>query len=424
MRRCCVEGVAVRLSPGRSGVIRFPAILGLFAAAAFVHLSAASSGPMPVVPADELGRIPRVFPAEGFSSGNPLVSPLFFEGAPWRGQPTRVFAWLGLPKVPEGTRVPGVVLIHGGGGTAFASWVGLWVERGYAAIAFDTSGSLPQPEGDPRSRNPVGGPPGGSAVFAQLAEPLVDQWPFHALTAAVRAHSLLRAQPCVDPARTGVTGISWGGYLTCLFAGTDPRLSFAIPVYGCGDYGQTVFAAKLAGLPPSLSAFWREQWDASLYLPRARIPMLWVNGTNDHFFWIPAWQASHRMIDPGRRTLCLRVGMKHGHPPEGDPPEVVAFANSLVCGADPLPSVHSSSVDGGVFRALYSSPRPIQRLELIFCTDAESPWEKKAWQTQSLPIQGGKVEVPLVRGVRFCFLNVTDARGLVSSSEVFFLPAP
>jgi len=29
-----------------------------------------------------------------------------------------------------------------------------------------------------------------------------------------------------------VTGISWGGYLTCIVAGIDDRLKAAVPVYG------------------------------------------------------------------------------------------------------------------------------------------------------------------------------------------------
>ena len=43
--------------------------------------------------------------------------------------------------------------------------------------------------------------------------------------------------PGVDPDRIGVTGISWGGYLTCIVAGVDPRFRFAAPVYGCGFLG-------------------------------------------------------------------------------------------------------------------------------------------------------------------------------------------
>src|SRR3954471_22319806 len=45
------------------------------------------------------------------------VKPIFFKGPPWRGKATRAFAWLGLPEVKPGEKVPGMVLVHGGGGT-------------------------------------------------------------------------------------------------------------------------------------------------------------------------------------------------------------------------------------------------------------------------------------------------------------------
>ena len=46
----------------------------------------------------------------------------------------------------------------------------------------------------------------------------------------ILAHSLLRSWPRVDPERIGLTGISWGGYLTCIATGVDNRFKFAIPV--------------------------------------------------------------------------------------------------------------------------------------------------------------------------------------------------
>ena len=75
---------------------------------------------------------------------------------------------------------------------------------------------------------------GGRSRDWSIDEPVGDQWPFHAVAAALRAHSLLAADPAVDAARIGLTGISWGGYLTCLVSGVDERYRFACPVYGCG----------------------------------------------------------------------------------------------------------------------------------------------------------------------------------------------
>ena len=78
---------------------------------------------------------------------------------------------------------------------------------------------------------------GWDASFGQIDAPLEDQWPYHAVSAVVLAHSLLRSYPEVDASRIGVTGISWGGYLTCIVAGIDDRLKCAVPVYGCGFLG-------------------------------------------------------------------------------------------------------------------------------------------------------------------------------------------
>src|ERR1700736_6050970 len=71
----------------------------------------------------QLSSPPRVYPAPTFQA--PGVRALFFEGLPWKGNPTRVFAWYVVPSNATAARVPAIVLIHGGGGTAFADWVRL-----------------------------------------------------------------------------------------------------------------------------------------------------------------------------------------------------------------------------------------------------------------------------------------------------------
>src|SRR5688500_18839571 len=55
------------------------------------------------------------------------VRSLFYEGEPLGGKPTRVFAYyaspatLGTSNKPD-EKFPAVVLLHGGGGTAFREW--------------------------------------------------------------------------------------------------------------------------------------------------------------------------------------------------------------------------------------------------------------------------------------------------------------
>ena len=388
-----------------------PAKLGLAA-------NAKAASPAPVWDMATLSRTPEVFPSPDIRSTNEQIQALFFAGPAYHGQPTRIFAWLGQPKLPPGRKAPGMVLIHGGGGTAFESWVKFWVDRGYAAIAMDTCGALPVPlNAKPRPRHEHGGPPGWGG-FDQLQEPMTDQWAYHAVSAAILAHSLLRNQPGVDAGRIGVTGISWGGYLTCIVSGVDPRLKFAVPVYGCGDYRETIFGVdRLSKLPPEQSAQWYQHWEPTLYLPSARIPMLWVNGSNDHFFWPPAWQNSYRQIPAAQRTLALRLRMPHGQGQGESAPEITAFADSIVRGGEPLAMILDQKKANGTLTIHYRSARLIVRAELNYTADAESPWEKREWKTVPATVQPGVVTADLPADAKLYFANLIDDRGCVVSTE-------
>src|SRR5689334_9511943 len=112
------------------------------------------------LPLDEIGLplAPQTHPAHGFAEDG--LTAMFFDGPSYQGKPTRVFAWYGKPNVAPGEKVPAMVLVHGGGGTAFASWVRLWVSRGYAAIAMDCCGCVPLGSYGNWQRHEQGGPPG------------------------------------------------------------------------------------------------------------------------------------------------------------------------------------------------------------------------------------------------------------------------
>lgn len=78
---------------------------------------------------DDLGslrRAPVVHGADGWESRDGIRA-LFYESLPYRGKPTRVFAWYGAPG--GAGKHPGVVLVHGGGGSAYREWVQKWVSH-------------------------------------------------------------------------------------------------------------------------------------------------------------------------------------------------------------------------------------------------------------------------------------------------------
>ena len=356
------------------------------------------------------------------------VQAIYYDTKPFRGRATRTFAFLGVPKHAAGERVPAMVLVHGGGGTAFPEWVKLWNDRGYAAIAMDTCGAIPERTPDKKAwrRNPVGGPSGWDDSFMQMDAAVTDQWQYHALADILLAHSLIRSLPDVDPDRTGLTGISWGGYLTCLAVGVDDRFKFAVPVYGCGFIDQCVWAPTLAKMPPDKAKAWLEQWDPRHYLKDAATPMLWVTGTNDFAYPFPALQASYR-LPKGPRTLSVTLRMPHGHPP-GQTPEVIhAYADSFFKNAAPLPTVTAGptrDAKAGTASAAFTSKTPIARAEILYTRDTGT-WQKRAWQTDPATIDaagGGKVSATLPDGVKAYYFNLTDDRGLTVSTEHEELP--
>ena len=369
----------------------------------------------------KLSGVPAVYPADGFHA--PGVQALFYETMPCQGRPTRSFAWMGVPRRHDGAKVPGIVLVHGGGGTAFDYWVRLWNARGYAAIAMDTCGAVPRPDqgpyGESRPRHAYSGPNGWGDFGNAMREP-EEQWPYHAVADVLLAHSLLRAQPGVDAERIGITGISWGGYLTSIAAGVDPRFRFAMPVYGCGflNEGSSWQHYNFPVMPPEAAERWLALWDPKHYLSAMDRPMCWVNGTNDFAYFMPSHRESYR-LPTGPRTVCIRLEMPHGHGGLGENPrELHVFADACVRGEAPLARVAASGLAGRTLWATYQSERPILRAELVY-TRATGYWPDRKWNILPARIDTAahRADADLPPETTACFINLFDDRDCVVSSE-------
>jgi dienelactone hydrolase len=363
-----------------------------------------------------LSKVPATCPAPGFETNG--VRAIFFDGLPWQGKPTRVFAFVGVPEHKRGQKVPGMVLVHGGGGTAFANWVKRWNDRGYAAIAMDTCGAVPRGSYGKWQRHEHGGPPGWGG-FDQIDEPTEDQWTYHAVADAILAHSLLRSMKDVDASRIGLTGISWGGYLTCIIADVDDRFRFAAPVYGCGFLGDnSAWLKNFEQMGKETAAKWLGLWDPSRYLPRAKMPFLWVTGTNDFAYPFDSLQKSYRQ-PRAPHTLCIRVRMPHGHGPAGEGPEEIrALADSILRNGKPLARIASQSRKGDQLTVTFESRMPITKAELNFTKDT-GVWQKRNWETIPAALDTAKrrAAATIPAGATVFYLNLTDTQGLVVSSE-------
>lgn len=361
---------------------------------------------------EALSKPPAVHEAPGFEADG--LRAVFYDGPDHAGKPTRVFAWVGVPKAEA--KVPAMVLVHGGGGTAFADWAKLWTSRGYAAIAMDLCGAVPRKAKSGWERHEHGGPPGWGG-FDQVGRPDRDQWTWQAVAAIALGHSLLRSLPGVDPDRVGITGISWGGYLTCISAAVDPRYRFAAPVYGCGFLGEdSTWLGTFAKMGPDASSKWLGLWDPSKYLGNVRMPLLWVNGTNDFAYPLGSYRKSYR-LPPGERTLAIRVRMAHAHGGPGEKPEEIhAFANALFKGGPPLPRIRQQGREGRTLWAEFQTQVPVAKAELNFTADA-GKWQARKWESVPAALADGRASGEAPATATAAYLNLVDERGLVVSTE-------
>ncbi len=139
-----------------------------------------------------------------------------------------------------------------------------------------------------------------------------DHWTYHAVANVIRGVSLLSARPEVDANRIGITGISWGGYLTCIVSGLDDRLKVSVPVYGCGFLEEnSVWLGRFAAMTPERRVEWTKLWDPSRYVGQAAMPVLFMNGTNDFAYPLDSYRKTYRLVK--NRDICVTVNMPHGH---------------------------------------------------------------------------------------------------------------
>ncbi len=366
-----------------------------------------------------LTKPPATYPAEGFAAEAGL-RPLFYDGLPYRGRATRVFAWYGAPKQQDG-KLPAVVLVHGGGGTAFKDWVKRWNAHGFAALAMSLEGHTDQREPDMKTwRRHAWGGPARDGIYGDSAQSLGDQWIYHAVADVVLAHSLLRSFPEVDDKHIGVAGISWGGVVTATVAGIDSRFAFAIPIYGCGglDRVDNQYARALKG-----NNLYRDVWEPNLHLPRATMPMLWLTWLGDPHFPLDAQQGSYRAAR-GPRMVAVLPDMRHGHQAGWAPEDSYAFAKAIVETGKPWLRELSQGRDGDRASVDWEKFRHADNAVLFSTSDTGLTGSRRWTQSEALLLQtSGRVRASaeLPAGTRAYFFNL-QCGSLTASSEFIEVP--
>ena len=386
---------------------------GWVVAAAFSWLQAETPA------ATALWDVPRLLTAPShvtLGTEEGVTQEIWYEGEPFQGKPTRIFAYLGRPAKIEAP-LPAVLLVHGGGGRAFKDWVQHWVARGYVALAMDTAGQGP----DGKRHANAGPDQSDTGKFRNFSDAEArDMWTYHAVAAIVRGHGYLASRQDVDKSRIGIVGMSWGGYLTCLTAGLDHDLKVAVPVYGCGFLNDNSVWRdnSLAAMDRESRERWVRLFDPSATVGQTTCPIFFFNGTHDFAYPPDSHRKTYSLVKPDLRTVGVRVDLAHGHIFTFE--EVDAFvAAALKPGPEnpPLTRIVDAAEEGGTARATVAPGTPAVSATLHVTTDT-GQWQKRQWKDLPATVENGvlKAQLPPGRPLTW-FFTAKDARGLITGSS-------
>lgn len=282
------------------------------------------------------------------------IKAITYDGLDADGKKTKVFAYLGYPEAGE--KAPAVILAHGGGGVAFLSWVKMWNERGYVALAMSNTGDFPKEINAGEKECPTHKEPwqhGLHGVFEEEGyvgifdndemkntdKPYDRQWMYHAVASVIAANNILHNDPRVDSSKIGICGISWGGVITSLTLGFDNRFAFAIPIYGSGYLGQSHgWMKNHFGNAP--------EWLAETRFSNINMPVLWLCWNADAPFSVNSNSLSY--VDTVKNNNATRLSMVdkmgHSHACGWVRKECFAFADSVVMGKPQLPGMYNDTI--------------------------------------------------------------------------------
>jgi len=335
---------------------------------------------------EELSNPPEFEWAEGEK-----IRSLYYKSEPYKGATTRVFAYYATPGTLSGDpnrdkQLPGIVLVHGGGGAAFPEWVHLWAKRGYAAIAMDLAGCGPEKN----VRFPDGGPGQGHDMkFDTIGLPVTEQWTYHAVANVIRAHS--------------------------------NRFKAAVPVYGCGFlHENSAWLGEFAKMSPENKAKWIQLWDPSQYIGSAAMPMLFANGGKD-FAYPPDSYAKTYGLVRSEKNIHFVPDLPHGHIFDR-PKAIEIFIRRYLEKGVPLPRIATPEIKGTQISAkIETKTKPVEA-ELHYTLD-KFPGDPKTrtWQKQTATINQNIITTKRPpKNTQIWFLTLTDNRRTTVSSNLMF----
>ena len=341
----------------------------------------------------------------------------------YKGEESYAFCYLGVPEgASKDKKTPAVLLVHGGGGTAYWQWVQAWVDRGYTALAIDTEGHIPLETGTVNDgpttlyqASPYNTPKNSNYGDAD-ATPVNETWMYYATSTAIIGNSLLHSLPYVNKQQIGICGISWGGVITSIVTGYDDRFAFSVPIYCTLNNMNTAsnMGSYLTSHPNALV------WDDDTGLKRVETPILFLAGINDVNQTADTVTKTATGCKNARISLVKGFLHSHGHALMQNEP--FDFADEIIFGKKRMITFKSTLNDvetSGELKIEVPAGVTADKAYIIYTENVVS--EGSAfWEFERLEINNNTIAYDLTAksSVKEFYVYVVTDSGLITSTRI------
>lgn len=310
------------------------------------------------------------------------------------------FAYMGRPAgpVPPGGW-PGIVMIHGGGGTALPEYTTRWIRKGYAVIALDWYNQHPVLKKNTKYK---------VADRVPLKNGMIQDHICNVANIAL-AHSLLRAQKYVNPEKTAFVGLSWGSWYGAMTAAVDDRYNGGVEIY-CGDV--KLDSDKLIN---------------GRFHHAGKIPLYWIVSTNDQNMTLATLNNAMKEY-PELENKTIVNDLPHSH--IGFAFEACARMAAFFTQNKPgLPKLDNLKLTGNkVCTKILEQGKGIRYALLCYTDSTEEVYHLRQWKSIPAEINGDTITAELPEGAHQFYVSAYEKdskfHDLCGSTETVILPFP
>lgn len=331
----------------------------------------------------ELSSVPSYRESPYPDSKYPGLQDYLVSGVSVNDIPSEFFVYFTLPSTPmPAGGYPGVLLIHGGGGTAYPYYVELWRDHGYAVMALDWY-----------NQRPIATPEKNSETQVARAELPGGKRQLHTVNVAnmIIAHSLLRSFEKVNADKTIFVGLSWGSWYGAMLAAVDTRFVGGIEIY-CGDVVR------------SSKNFINGRFHHAI-----KVPLYWIANTNDQNATPASLQAA---FDECARleNKSMVINLSHSHVGFTFP-ACFRMAEYFLKDGPGLPKLGQLKAnDKEISADILSQGKGIIEAILCYTDDPGEISHKRVWKSIPANFDQNRVWAQIPEKTLQCFLSAYDEK--------------